>query len=550
MIRQKHSNPLKDPEFPARFARLLAKYIIKSRISDEQLAYKMNEVAGPGSGSLATIRRHKGGTGGVPTYRMIGIYKEALEIPENEVDLLIDPDRAASPAGAPSFLDLNEQWRQLLEYFQRQSQLPHHIQNERARANEAFKEGNYDEARKHLENVSEWTRSSYRDHRMSLAYAAEEYGRALASLGALAFTSMDFAEARVQFLRALGLAGLPSETRDRYRRSYLISSTALAAESKSEMQARAILKEMADNDVPPNVVSYNSLMNFVKSEAEARAILKEMTDNGVTPNVVSYNSLMNFVKSEAEARAILKEMTDNGVTPDVVSYSTLLNFVKSEAEARAIIKEMADNGVTPNVVSYSTLLNFVKSEAEARAILKEMADNGVTPNEITVISAVKKTKTFEDALGLIDFCCDKNFFVGRGAFQAAFSKSITHLTAEQLLAEYHARKYKFDTALESPINQYRRAGRADLALMLTLVAPQVGSAQRLYRDNYTLCRAFFQTQLAAGNEGDNVYYALGIAAALNGDWEIAKPNLKTALERSYASKRVDYIKTLLSESPP
>src|ERR1044071_1465637 len=109
MTRQKHSNPLKDPELPARFARLLARYIIKHRVSDEQLAHRMNEIAGAGSGSVASIRRHKDGTGGIPTLRMIGIYQAALEIPEDEINLLIDPNRSASPAGAPSFSQINEQ---------------------------------------------------------------------------------------------------------------------------------------------------------------------------------------------------------------------------------------------------------------------------------------------------------------------------------------------------------------------------------------------------------------------------------------------------------
>ncbi len=178
-----------------------------------------------------------------------------------------------------------------------------------------------------------------------------------------------------------------------------------------------------------------------------------------------------------------------------------------------------------------------------------MKDNGVTPNEITVIAALKTTEAFGAALGLIDLCLDKGFFAGRGAFEAAYSKPIAHLSAEELLAQYHGRKYKFDTALEGPINQYRRARREDQALLLTVVAPHVAAAQKLYREKYDLCRAFFEAQIKSGNDEDNLYYAFGIAAALNGDWKNAKKNLKIALERSYADKRSDHIKRLLSEAP-
>jgi murein L,D-transpeptidase YcbB/YkuD len=210
---------------------------------------------------------------------------------------------------------------------------------------------------------------------------------------------------------------------------------------------------------------------------------------------------------------------------------------------------LAYNGVTPDVVSYITLLNFVKSEADARAILKEMADNGVTPNEKTVTTALKKTQTFEAALELVDFCLTKKLFVGRGAFQAAYSKPITHLSAEALLTQYHSREFKFDTALENPINQYRRAHREDQALLLTLVAPHVAAAQKLYREKYDICRAFFEAQIKSGNDEDNLYYAFGIAAALNGDWNNAKPNLKIALDRSHAEMRSEHITRLLSEAP-
>jgi hypothetical protein len=175
MTRQKHPNLLRDPELPVRFACLLARHMVKSRISDEELARRMSELPDAGSVSVTTIRRHKDGAGGSPTNRMIGIYKEALNIPDHEIDLLLDPDHVSAP-GAPAFSDFNEQWRQLHEYFRRQSQLPHHIQFERARAHEAVKEEKYDKARKHLEKVSEWAGDSYRQQEVSLAYAAEEYG--------------------------------------------------------------------------------------------------------------------------------------------------------------------------------------------------------------------------------------------------------------------------------------------------------------------------------------------------------------------------------------
>jgi len=129
----------------------------------------------------------------------------------------------------------------------------------------AVKEEKYDKARKHLEIVTEWTANSYREQELSLAHAAEEFGRALASLGALAFTERDFTEARTQYLKALGQSHLAVDRRDRYRRSYLVASNALAAEAASEAEARAILDEMAKKGVTPNEITVISAIKTTET---------------------------------------------------------------------------------------------------------------------------------------------------------------------------------------------------------------------------------------------------------------------------------------------
>jgi len=69
-------------------------------------------------------------------------------------------------------------------------------------------------------------------------------------------------------------------------------------------------------------------------------------------------------------------------------------------------------------------------------------------------------------------------------FEAVYAKRITHLSVEALLTEYRARKFKFGTALEGPINQYRRAGREDEAIKLALVEPHVRAAQKFFHEAY------------------------------------------------------------------
>jgi hypothetical protein len=132
-----------------------------------------------------------------------------------------------------------------------------------------------------------------------------------------------------------------------------------------------------------------------------------------------------------------------------------------------------------------------------------MEDKGITPDEVTMTTAIKRMGSFEAALALIDDCLAKRWFVGRSSLQAAYSLPIGHLTAEALLEAYRARPYRFDTALEGPINQHRRLRRISKALRLVLVAPHAGTAQRLYRQAYGGCQAFFAAELEHGNDEDS-----------------------------------------------
>jgi len=267
-----------------------------------------------------------------------------------------------------------------------------------------------------------------------------------------------------------------------------------------------------------------------------------------------YRIALNAVAAQSgameNARAILEEMKEAGVTPNVVSFNSLLNFVDSEANARAILEEMKEAGVTPDVVSYSALLNFVDSEANARAILEEMKEAGVTPNEITLTAILKNaTDTLEDAIGLAQEWLTSGYFVGRGAWGAVFAKPVLHLSAEELLTLYNAQRFKFETALENPINQYRAARRDDDALLLLLAAPYTGASIKYFREDYATTSAYFQAELDAGNDEDNLYYAYGIAAHTNQDWAVMRVHLGVAFQRAYAEKRKNHIRRMMEDAP-
>ena len=181
-------------------------------------------------------------------------------------------------------------------------------------------------------------------------------------------------------------------------------------------------------------------------------------------------------------------------------------------------------------------------------VLRLMRRRGCFPNEITEINAIGCVDNFDAALRIVGFTLRQNWFTGRGAFQAVFAKPIAHLSANALLAKYGEQRYKFDTALANPIRQYVRTHQIDEAITLALEASHIATSQKLYQDEYRKCSSFFKARLADGNDEDNLYYAYGIAAALNRDWTVAVPMLKIALKRAYSEKRAEHIKSLLAHA--
>jgi hypothetical protein len=106
-------------------------------------------------------------------------------------------------------------------------------------------------------------------------HAAEPYVRALASLGALAFTEGDFVKARAQYGFALTLQGLPAKRLDRYRHAYRVAATAVAARSGNETQARAIIKDREDKGSTPDEVTVSTAIKQMRSYETALASIDD-----------------------------------------------------------------------------------------------------------------------------------------------------------------------------------------------------------------------------------------------------------------------------------
>ena len=408
---------------------------------------------------------------------------------------------------------IQDQFAALVAELSRQSNLPYEVQRDRAAAKAAVAEQDFEKARTYLDSAA-------RSTRQTAGYALEEYARSLAALGSLAFTVKDFGDARRQFGVAFSLPELSAERVNRYRQSYRIASTAVMARSRSAAAGRKILEEMVNAGVAPEVWTYSTLINLTADYAEGRKILEEMVEAGVAPNDVTYTTMINLAADYAEGRKILEEMVKAGVAPSGWTYATLMKKCKNVECGKTLAGEFKK--VHPHVANRELSSAF--------------------------ISLANK---FEHALELAIYLRNNDHFVGRKEWDKVYSYSLSHISAKDLLEIFYSQEFYFYTSLESPMNQYRRSNQMDQALILVLIAPYLPAAQKLYRENYQFCKSYFEAELGAGNDEDNLHYAYGIAASLNDDWTPARCHLTIALERCNkdAERRRLHIESLIGNIP-
>ena len=204
----------------------------------------------------------------------------------------------------------------------------------------------------------------------------------------------------------------------------------------------------------------------------------------------------------------------------------------------------------PDEVTYNTLINMAKDYAEGRKVLDEMVAAGVKPNEVGLITLVCKAPSFEYGCELAIYARDgRDWYTGRGFYQAMFSLPIHHLDADALIEIYNSLPFRYETALENPIRQYRREHRPEDAMRRCLFVPHLPAAQKFYRDRYSFCRAYLERHAEILGGTENYHYCFGSAAHASADWVLARQNLTVALERARAKPRIEHIERMLRSIP-
>ncbi|CAN8063980.1 unnamed protein product [Agarophyton chilense] len=152
-------------------------------------------------------------------------------------------------------------------------------------------------------------------------------------------------------------------------------------------RAEVIISEM-EAAGRSNVVAYNAYLKANRGNGfqAALSILDRMKHAGLRPDVVTYNTVIDYLSSEENGSQIAEElvrvdMPRNGVKPDLLTFNTLIKGVarnrgnKSDASsalsaAYKWLKELQSRGLKPDEFTYQSMVSACAAAGDAPRALE------------------------------------------------------------------------------------------------------------------------------------------------------------------------------------
>lgn len=271
-------------------------------------------------------------------------------------------------------------------------------------------------------------------------------------------------------------------------------------------EARKVLKEMAANKVPANLITYNILLNGycrLGQMQKAEALMQDMKEAGITPDVVSYNTLINGcigVDDNVGALTYFNEMRQAAIPPSIISYTTLMKafamnrqtslaakvfeemqkdprvrvdiiawnmLIESYSraglmdDAKNIFLQMKEQKLHPTVATYGSLVNgFAKARkpGEALVLWKEIQERTMAKNGEDGVEPLEPDEILLDSL--VDICVRAAFFTRALEIIACMEQlkiPPKKTKYKRMFVELHSRIYTSKHA--SPARQARRSAQ-------------------------------------------------------------------------------------------
>jgi tetratricopeptide (TPR) repeat protein len=315
------------------------------------------------------------------------------------------------------------------------------------------------------------------------------------------------------------------------------------------VEVLSYLETIRHEGVKPNVVTYSSLISKAPYYDIAVAWLETMRAKDVKPNAVTYNTLIFKAPDFETAQALLGEMRSEAIEPNVITYSTLISKTEEYESAADLFAKMEQENVQPNTITYNALMLKSPDYEVACSWLEKMKKDDLKADVMTFNTLIYKAPDYETAEAKFREMGIEGIQPNIVTYNRLFSKDLSAKSAEEIIVWYLDQPYHPDEPLQAAISAYRKVGRVDHALRLTLDYPHLQVARKLMRDHADEAMAYFKEILDRDPDNANAAYALGLTLIESGNNREAEPHLIKAISCTQSAPRRKAIEALVGGMP-
>ncbi|HWD42053.1 MAG TPA: hypothetical protein VG944_24660 [Fimbriimonas sp.] len=378
------------------------------------------------------------------------------------------------------------------------------------------------------------------ERRCEFPHAKMEEELVLHVLDGLKDDAAEDPEAPVYFVDTFSVIGQPEEAQ------------VLATHISDQLLRAATSSQRSDSDL---TAAYEELLTSNLSHEMARKVMRDLKKAGLRPNHEIYHGLLEHADSFLSLQGWIEEMKADGVAPDLATLHICLRRAEGSEEAGWFAHHLLSSDVKPDAETLSLLVEKAANYALAASWCQRFSTLGVLPDLRTHELLVEKAQTFDQARTWLESMMAHGWSPSEQAYLDVFSKGVLGVSGDDLLSWYLALPHHPAHPIKRAIAEYRRAGRVDDALRLSLDYPHTDTALKTFRQFPDRAVSYFREVLRRDPDHPNGAYALGMALLGVGQAAEAAPWMRKAYELAAPGQRKDelarhlaFYETVLAEA--